>query len=65
MRELSKQMCGPTDINLPEYELWWQPVLFIMMKQHEHACSIAAHITNSVLTDLADCCALPLTLPPY
>ena len=26
--------------------------------------SIAGHITNSILADLAHCCALPLTLPP-
>ena len=27
--------------------------------------SIAAHITNSISADLACCCALPLTLPPW
>ena len=26
--------------------------------------SIARHITNSISADLADCCALLLTLPP-
>ena len=56
---------GPHDENIPECELWWRPVLFIMTKQHGHACSIAAHSTNSVLTDMADFCALPFTLPPY
>ena len=27
--------------------------------------SIAGQITNSILADFADCCALPLTLPRY
>ena len=26
--------------------------------------SIAGHLANSISADLADCCALPLTLPP-